>query len=73
MKPGPITILIGVVGLVVLTVVATLIGAVAAAVLIPGDTYLDTQAGLLALLPMLWLWKKFFRWCGVRFGKAEGD
>jgi len=36
--------------------------------LIPGDTPKEAKAGLIFLIPMLWVWKRFFVWCGLKFG-----
>ncbi|KHQ52586.1 hypothetical protein [Mameliella alba] len=72
-RPRGTTIVAGVFGLLVLTIVTAMIGAALASWLIPGDSGRDGQLGFVLLLPVLWLWKKFLEYCGIVFPGPDGD
>lgn len=68
MKPSPLLIVPGVIALILLTIAVAIGGMALSVALIPGDTPKEAKAGLIFLIPMLWVWKRFFVWCGLKFG-----
>jgi len=66
MSRNPVAVVIGVVALIALSLVVAVLGIALASELIPGDGTKEGRFGLLALLPMWWLWRRFFSWCGVK-------
>ena len=67
LKPTPLPILLGVIILITLTIGVALIGFAIASALIPGSSFKEGRLGLILLLPVMWLWVRFFRWCGLKF------
>lgn len=67
MSRNPVVVVVGVVALIALSLIVAVLGIRLASELIPGDASKEGRIGLLALLPMWWLWRSFFSWCGVKF------
>ena len=57
----------GTIALILLTMVVALGGMILAAYLLPWDTAKEGQAGIIFLLPVFWLWKRFLSWCGLEY------
>ncbi|MCH2094552.1 MAG: hypothetical protein MK160_05475 [Rhodobacteraceae bacterium] len=58
-------ILFGVSVLLALTVGTAVVGIVLASGLMPGDSPSEARFGLLAVLPVLWVWKAYLNYLGL--------
>ena len=67
-RPGALTVLIAVIVMLGVSAILAFAGLASSSALMPGSSMNDGQIGLaLAMIPILWLWKKFLAWCGVTF------